>query len=63
MTASKLAIRAALVSAVSIQGLVGFAAQAQTASTSTGVEDIIVTAQRQAQSLQDVPIAVSAFSA
>lgn len=62
MTASKLAIRAALVSAVSIQGLVGFAAQAQTAGN-TGIEDIVVTAQRQAQSLQDVPIAVSAFSA
>jgi outer membrane receptor protein involved in Fe transport len=63
MRTSKLAMRAALVSAVSIQGLIGFAAQAQTASTETGVEDIIVTAQRQAQSLQDVPIAVSAFSA
>jgi outer membrane receptor protein involved in Fe transport len=62
MKASRLAIRAALVSAVSVQGLVGVA-YAQTASTSTGVEDIIVTAQRQAQSLQDVPIAVSAFSA
>lgn len=62
MKASRLAIRAALVSAVSIQGLVGVA-YAQSASTSTGVEDIIVTAQRQAQSLQDVPIAVSAFSA
>ncbi len=63
MRTSKLAMRAALVSAVSIQGLIGFAAQAQTASSDTGVEDIIVTAQRQAQSLQDVPIAVSAFSA
>ena len=67
MKASRLAIRAALVSAVSIQGLVGVVALspvwAQSASTSTGVEDIIVTAQRQAQSLQDVPIAVSAFSA
>ena len=63
MRVPKPAMRAALVSAVSIQGLVGFAAQAQTASNDTGVEDIIVTAQRQAQSLQDVPIAVSAFSA
>jgi outer membrane receptor protein involved in Fe transport len=61
MRASRLAVRAALVSAVSIQGLVGVA-HAQTAATG-GVEDIIVTAQRQAQSLQDVPIAVSAFSA
>jgi outer membrane receptor protein involved in Fe transport len=67
MKASRLAIRAALVSAVSVQGLVGVVAVrpawAQSASVSTGVEDIIVTAQRQAQSLQDVPIAVSAFSA
>jgi iron complex outermembrane recepter protein len=62
MKASRLAIRAALVSAVSVQGLIGVA-NAQTAANSTGVEDIIVTAQRQAQSLQDVPIAVSAFSA
>ncbi|MCG2842162.1 TonB-dependent receptor [Sandaracinobacter sp. RS1-74] len=62
MNASKLAIRAALISAVSVQGLTGFAAAAQTAGGESGVEDIIVTAQRQAQSLQDVPIAVSAFS-
>ncbi|PZU50604.1 MAG: TonB-dependent receptor [Sphingomonas sp.] len=60
MKNNKLALRIALVSAVSVHGLVGVA-HAQTAST--GVEDIIVTAQRQAQSLQDVPIAVSAFSA
>ncbi|WP_199554784.1 TonB-dependent receptor [Sandaracinobacteroides hominis] len=63
MTISKLAFRAALISAVSAQGIMGWTANAQTASTATGVEDIIVTAQRQAQSLQDVPIAVSAFSA
>ncbi len=62
MTRAKLALRAALVSAVSIHGLVAAGAWAQDASVSTGVEDIIVTAQRQAQSLQDVPIAVSAFS-
>lgn len=35
----------------------------QSASENVGLEEIIVTAQRQAQSLQDVPIAVSAFSA
>jgi iron complex outermembrane recepter protein len=42
-------------------------AMAQTATTppaeAKGLEEIIVTSQRQAQSLQDVPIAVSAFSA
>ena len=35
---------------------------AQSANDSIGFEEIIVTAQRQAQSLQAVPIAVSAFS-
>ena len=60
---ARLAIRAALVSAVSFQALLAGAALAQEASTSSGVEDIVVTAQRQAQSLQDVPIAVSAVSA
>ena len=58
MKARNVALRAALVSAVSLQGLMGIA-HAQTAST--GVEDIIVTAQRQAQSLQDVPVAVTAM--
>lgn len=38
------------------------AAQAEQ-EADTGIETIIVTAQRQAESLQDVPIAVSAFSA
>src|SRR3990167_6413882 len=35
----------------------------QSADEGIGLQEIIVTAQRQAQSLQDVPIAVSAFSA
>lgn len=38
-------------------------AQTPPAEEEAGVGDIIVTAQRQAQTLQDVPIAVSAFSA
>lgn len=54
--------RAALISAVS---LLAVAAHAQEASVGSagGIEDIVVTAQRQAQSLQDVPISISAFSA
>ncbi|OYU13991.1 MAG: TonB-dependent receptor [Alphaproteobacteria bacterium PA4] len=39
------------------------AAAPATAQVDTGIEEIVVTAQRSAQSLQDVPIAVSAFSA
>lgn len=37
-------------------------AQEQTATPPQGLEEIVVTAQRVAQNLQDVPIAVSAFS-
>jgi outer membrane receptor protein involved in Fe transport len=36
---------------------------ATAASADTGIEEIVVTAQRQAESLQDVPVAVSAFTA
>ena len=63
MTVSGKGFRAALVSAVSLSGLLAGAAWAQEPlASSGGVEDIIITAQRQAQSLQDVPIAVTAFS-
>jgi len=42
----------------------GAASSGTTQSADTGgIEEIVVTAQRQAESLQDVPIAVSAFSA
>ncbi|MDT7532024.1 TonB-dependent receptor [Sphingobium sp. SA2] len=35
----------------------------ETSSASVGIEDIVVTAQRRSENLQDVPIAVTAFSA
>ena len=66
MTNNRLmAVRAALM----VTTLIPLAAQAQTTSgsgaTSTaddaGIQDIVVTAQKRAQNVQDVPIAVSAF--
>ena len=44
-------------------GRSGGSASGTTSAADTGIEEIVVTAQRQAESLQDVPIAVSAFSA
>jgi outer membrane receptor protein involved in Fe transport len=65
MTSFRSFARAALVGSVSAVAIAapGFAQQAAAADEQTGIEEIIVTAQRQAQSLQDVPIAVSAFTA
>jgi outer membrane receptor protein involved in Fe transport len=60
-------LRASLIGGVSLLSLYGVPALAQktaaAAAVSTGIEEIVVTAQRSSQSLQDVPIAVSAFSA
>ena len=66
-------LRAGLVGGVSIIGLLALPAFAQATAQATAqapaaaaentIEEIVVTAQRTAQSLQDVPIAVSAFSA
>ncbi len=58
-------IRAALITGVSMMGLIGQVQAQQTAQAEeeTGIAEIVVTAQRTAQSLQYVPIAVSAFSA
>ena len=60
-----LGIRAGLVASASMIGLAAMPVMAQSAQTDQagGIEEIVVTAQRTAQSLQDVPIAVSAFSA
>jgi iron complex outermembrane receptor protein len=58
-------IRAGLVASASLIGLLAMPAFAQAAAQAedTGIEEIVVTAQRTAQSLQDVPIAVTAFDA
>ncbi|OYX78025.1 MAG: TonB-dependent receptor [Sphingomonadales bacterium 32-65-25] len=58
-------IRAGLVASASLIGLAALPAFAQTAQADedTGIAEIVVTAQRTAQSLQDVPIAVTAFDA
>jgi len=57
--------RAGLVASASLIGIVALPAFAQTAQADedTGIAEIVVTAQRTAQSLQDVPIAVTAFDA
>ncbi len=57
------ALRAGFVGGVSMVGLMATPVLAQAAATDNTIEEIVVTAQRTAQSLQDVPIAVSAFSA
>lgn len=51
------------VSMVAMMAVPALAQQSAQAPMSVGIEEIVVTAQRTAQSLQDVPIAVSAFSA
>jgi len=56
----------ALAASVSILGLLAapaFAEAAATAPTGNTIDEIVVTAQRTSQSLQDVPIAISAFTA
>lgn len=56
--------RTALLSAVSLAAMLASPAYAQdTAKDDQGLEDIVVTAQRRAESAQDVPIAITAFNA
>ncbi|MBV1687828.1 TonB-dependent receptor [Novosphingobium sp. G106] len=50
-------------SACAASALMAGTAYAQGANESTGLEDIVVTAQKREQSVQDVPIAVTALSA
>jgi outer membrane receptor protein involved in Fe transport len=62
-------LRAGLVGGVSLIGLLAMpafaqaTAQAPAAAAENSIDEIVVTAQRTAQSLQDVPVAVTAFSA
>lgn len=56
--------RNALLSAVSLVAMLATPAYAQeSANNDQGLEDIVVTAQRRAESAQDVPIAITAFNA
>ncbi|MCZ8019479.1 TonB-dependent receptor [Novosphingobium sp.] len=56
--------RTALLSAVSLAAMLASPAYAQNTPTDDqGLEDIVVTAQRRAESVQDVPIAITAFNA
>ena len=62
-------VSAGLIAGISMIGLLSAPTFAQTtaktgrAAADTGIEEIVVTAQRTAQSLPDVRIAVAAFSA
>src|ERR1700741_3252175 len=50
-----------LASSALLAASLGATAQAQTTSTNT-IEELVVTAERREQSLQDVPVAISAFT-
>jgi iron complex outermembrane receptor protein len=63
MTTTKWLCGAALALAISTPALAQDAGAAQARPDDGGVADIIVTAQRRAERVQDVPIAISAFSA
>lgn len=52
----------ALAGAAAFAGTASFAEEAAQARASTAIEAVVVTAQRVEQNLQDVPVAVSAFS-
>jgi outer membrane receptor protein involved in Fe transport len=55
-------MRALLIAGASAFALAGAAGSAFAAEEGTTIEELVVTAQKKAESIQDVPIAVSAFS-
>jgi iron complex outermembrane receptor protein len=55
--------RATLFGAIGLTLLTGMACAASDADTSSSLEEVVVTAQRREQNLQDVPLAVTSFSA
>lgn len=57
-----LRLRSALLACASLTAVCGFAAPAHAQSGSNIIEELVVTAQRREEALQDVPVAVSAFS-
>ena len=60
---NRMTMKCALAAGASLAALVAAApATAQDAAADAPMEEIVVTAQRQAESLQDVPVAVSAFT-
>ncbi|MCX7282968.1 MAG: TonB-dependent receptor [Novosphingobium sp.] len=54
---------AAMAAAIAVPALAQDGAQAQAEESSGGIAQIVVTAQKRAENVQDVPIAISAFSA
>lgn len=57
------AVRHAIASTAAFAAIAGLAAPAQAQSTTEGLEEIVVTAQKREQSLQNVPMSVSVVSA
>jgi iron complex outermembrane receptor protein len=55
--------RASLCAGVALTALVGLPAQAQETAQASTVDEIVVTAQRRSERLQDVPVTVTAFGA